>query len=70
MVLQQPDDDLGDPWLVQGKGWGHSQLKGREKVAKVSMSESENLLRKFSFSLAGIRIGRRVHRGCSHKEDR
>ena len=31
MVLHQPDDDLGDPGLVQGKGWGQGQLAGERE---------------------------------------
>ena len=59
MVLQQPDDDLGDPGLVQGREWGHGQLAGEKKVANVSMRESENLSTKFFLHFAGIGIGRR-----------
>jgi hypothetical protein len=41
-------------------GW--CSLEGKEKVAKVSIRESENLSENFSLSFAGTEIGRQGER--------
>ena len=43
----------------RAKGGDTASLQGREKVARVSNRESENLYENFSLSLAGTGVGMR-----------
>ena len=68
MVLQQPDDDLGDPGLVQGKGWGHGQLAGEQEGGQCLHERVREPFYKLSYILLVLVLpgGVSVHRGCSH----